>query len=313
VQLEASWSKVEQRLQAIGEGAAPSIDKVEADQALEALGLLDGDGLSDTGTALFMARFVVDSDSEAEEVLREVLKQHSVVTTFCEPLWAIDSIPTSGAISLLKRVTGSSDEKQARRWLDLMNRARLVVYNRANPKVSVLYNPSELGSEGEDAVRERTRGHVIRPQRPYGNVLALRDMLRAARGAIRWYEKHMEAKTVEVLYREVAGQDVDEIRLLSGPPKAERFDDLKDDFKRFRTEMKAERAIEVEWRVLDSKEAFRHHDRFFITEGFARNLPPVNSILANSTGEILPSELTADDFDEWWTKAGSLQSFAPKK
>lgn len=309
--LDASWSSVEQRLKDIAEGATPDTS-LATDRTLDAFGLVDGDGLTELGNALYMARFVIESDQETEEVLAEVLKQQPVVTTFCEPLWPVGTVPTSGAISLLRKLTGGGDEKLARRWLDLMNKARLVVYNRANPKVNVLYNPSELLSNDEDAERERSRGHVIRPQRPYGNVLALRDMLRAARGSIRWYEKHMEAKTVEVLYREVTGDDLDEIRLLSGPPKAERLDDLKDEYKRFRKEMKDERGIAVEWRVLDSKEAFKHHDRFFITEGLSRNLPPVNSILANSTGEILPSELTEADFDEWWTKATALESLTPK-
>lgn len=297
----------------MAEGATPNTDELATDRALASLGLIDGNGLTEGGNAYYLARFVVESQQEAHEVLAEVLTQQPVVTTFCEPLWAVGAVPTSGAISLLKRITGSPDEKQARRWLDLMNKAQLVVYNRANPKVNVLYNPSELVSDEQDSAREHARGHVIRPERPYGNVLALRDMLRAARGAIRWYEKHMEAKTVEVLYREITGEDVDEIRLLSGPPKADRLDGLKDDCKRFRAEMKRERGIVVEWRILDSKEAFKHHDRFFLTEGLARNLPPVNSILANSTGEILPSELTEADFDEWWARAVSIESFSTSK
>jgi hypothetical protein len=308
--LDASWSSIEERLREVAEGA-PLDTALATDRGLEEFGLVNGDGLTDLGNALYMARFVVESEQEAEAAIAEMLKQQPVVTTFCEPLWPVGTVPTTGAISLLKRITGR-DEKAARRWLDLMNKARLVVYNRANPKVNVLYNPTELLSDEQEAEREQTRGHVIRPQRPYGNVLALRDMLRAARGAIRWYEKHMEAKTIEVLYREVAGDDLDEIRLLSGPPKPERLDDLKDDYKRFRKEMKDERGIEVEWRVLDSKEAFKHHDRFFITDGLSRNLPPVNSILANSTGEILPSDLTESDFDEWWAKATPLESFTSK-
>jgi hypothetical protein len=35
----------------------------------------------------------------------------------------------------------------------------------------------------------------------------------------------------------------------------------------------------------------------------SRNLPPLNTILAGSTGEILPSKVTAEDFDRWWVGA----------
>lgn len=241
MQLETSWSLAEPRLKEVGEGALPDPKALVADRVLEVFGLVDTEGLTEHGNALYMARFVLENVQEFEEGLGEVLKQQPTVTAFYEPLWAIGAVPTTGAISLLKRITGSPDEKQARRWLDVMNKGRVIVYNKANPKVNVLYNPSELVSDEDDAARERNRAHVIRPERPYGNVLALREMLRSARGSIRWYEKHMEAKTVEVLYREIGGEEVDEIRLLSGPPKPERMDDLKDEYKRFRKEMKDER------------------------------------------------------------------------
>jgi hypothetical protein len=48
-------------------------------------------------------------------------------------------------------------------------------------------------------------------------------------------------------------------------------------------------------------------------EGLARDLPPVNSILANSTGEILPSELTEADFDDGWARTEPLESFSPRR
>lgn len=38
----------------------------------------------------------------------------------------------------------------------------------------------------------------------------------------------------------------------------------------------------------------------------SRNLPPLNTILAGSTGEILPSELADADFDRWWADGTDL-------
>lgn len=308
MELGASWSAVAERLRAVAEGATLSPD-APADCVLETLGLADLPGLTDAGEALYMALFVLEDESLASERLAAVLQRLPVVNGFCEPLWAVHSVPVSGAISMVKRLTRSPDEQAARRWLDLMNRGRLIAYNRGNPRVTVRYNPLGL-SEVDDPERERARAHVIRPERPFGNLLAFKEMLRAASGSIRWYEKHMAAKTLEVLYREVRGGEVAVIRLLSGPPELERLRLLLDEFQRFTREFKSERAIDVEWRVLSSKEAFRHHDRFFITDGLARNLPPLNSILANSTGEILPSELAEDDFDRWWDRGVSLTEYA---
>ncbi len=108
----------------------------------------------------------------------------------------------------------------------------------------------------------------------------------------------MPEKILEVLYKELDGEKVKTVRLLSGPANV--TDDLKRDFKRFRIEMKSKRKIVVEWRALTRSEAFKHHDRFFITDRMSRNLPPLNTILAGSTGEILPSDLTEGEFDNWW-------------
>lgn len=301
MRIPVSWAKVETRLLDIANGKAAG-EKPE-DEVLAGLGLVADGQLTATGSSLFMARFVTEDVSEQQEILAECLSRSAVVTAFCEPLWSRDSVTVPGAIVLLTQLRASESETEARRWLELMNKAGMIVYNRAKPAVEVKFNPSEVVDDGEDVSRESSRGHVIRPDRPYGNVLALRSVLRAASDQIRWYEKHMGPRTLEVLYRELSEGQVSSIRLLCGELDEGPMEQLRTDFKRFQKEMKDQRGADAELRVLSRKEAFKHHDRFFITTDFARNLPPVNSILANSTGEILPSDLTAEDFDEWWEQA----------
>jgi hypothetical protein len=195
--------------------------------------------------------------------------------------------------------------------LNVLNQAGLVAYNRNNPKLRVLFNPAELVPPEEDQERERERAHLLSRDTPYGNLMALREVLRAARRSMRWWEQHMPSKVLEVLYKELDGEKVQTVRLLSGPASVTQ--DLKDEFKRFKSEMKKQRGIDVEWRVLTRQEAFEHHDRFFITQGMSRNLPPLNTILAGSTGEILPSELTAEDFDRWWGGGVELVQYQPSQ
>jgi hypothetical protein len=108
----------------------------------------------------------------------------------------------------------------------------------------------------------------------------------------------MPSKVLEVLYREIESGQLVEIRLLSGPENVDA--PLRSDFKRFRREMLGTRRIHAEWRVLSRREAANHHGRFFLSEGLARNIPPLNSILKGSTDEILPSEISVDDFERWW-------------
>lgn len=268
---------------------------------LVSLGLVNGGdtlALSDLGERYFRARFVIKDSDAARQAIGEAVGRHPVATAFLEGLWGQGQVPVAGALRLLRRLTGSSDEVANRRWLELMNRGGLIVYNRANSTMRVLANPASLKPPDEAARGERERGHSISPKRPYGNMLALADLLRSARGWICWYEQHMPAKALEVLYRETDGAVVSDIRLLSGPANVD--DRLRSEFKRFKAEMESGRGISVAWRVLSKDEARGRHDRYFLSEGLSRNLPPLNSIFANSSGEILPSEMTVAEFGEWW-------------
>lgn len=280
------------------------------DEELEGLGLVGDEGdLTDDGRAYYMARFVRDDAEGTASALGDAVKKMPMVTAFCEPLWAAGEVPVAGAMSLLKRVTGSTDQHSAQRWLELMNAGRLVAYNRNRKTMRVLFNPTELVSAEEEAERERSRGHVISPDTPFTNIMALKELLRSARGNVRWYEPHMPGKALEVLAREVSGDGVKSIRLLSGPANV--TGDLKDEYRRFRKEMKDKRGVEVEWRILTKKEAADHHDRVFFADGMARNIPPLNTILKGSTGEILESGIDPDDFEAWWALGQDLKDVQP--
>jgi hypothetical protein len=299
--IAVSLNQVDDRLCEYAEGSAAG-DHGQCDQTLATLGLVAGGQLTELGEAYYLNRWVRQDERAAKQALADVLKKLVVVNTFCGAA-ARNQLPTEGAIRLLKRISKSSDEVSARRWLELMNRAGLVVYNRAGPVVRILYRPNELTDAATDASRERKRGHLLDPTTQFGNLLALRELIRGAKGAIRWYEPHMPPKVLEVLYRELDPERVSEVRLLSGA--ANLFEDCKDEFKRFRSEL-GRKKVTIEWRVLSKSDTFSHHDRFFITTAISRNLPPLNTILAGSTGEILPSEIDAATFDQWWQKGTDL-------
>jgi hypothetical protein len=310
-EIGVSLAALESRFLEISEGrVADDIGNHGADYVLAVLGYVDETGrLTDAGHAYYLAHHVRRDAEASTERLALILRNNPIVTAFCGTLWGVGDVPVAGAVSLLKRLTGSGDDHSAKRWLELMGRARLITYNRKNPLFRVLFNPAELVSPDEDAAQERNKGHVLSPETPYGNLLALRDLLRAARKYLYWYEQHMSSKTLEVLHRELAKGSVARVRLLSGPANIDA--EAKADFKRFAREMQSRRGIECEWRVLSRKDAQRLHDRFLFSEGIIRNLPPLNLILQGSVGEILPSEVTAEDFDTWWETGQDLQTFNP--
>jgi len=302
--LSATWPTLLDRLAQIAQRGRGL--RHDNDGLLESLGLINDAGLTDVGTRLYMARFVLmDSDQEAATIA-ELLKGLPEVNGFCEALWAIGEIQVDGAVNLIRRLT-PADPIEAKRLLELMSRGRLITYNRKNPKMRVLYNPRALVGGAEETQGEKLRSHLLAPETRFGNLLSLREMLRAARSWIRWYELHMPGKVMEVLYREIESGNVADIRILSGPANV--TNDLKADFALFRVEMKKKRGIEVEWRVLSKPEAQKHHDRFFLSEGLSRNLPPLNSILMGTTGEILPSNLTVAAFDLLWNDGTKLEEF----
>ena len=288
--LSVPFAALDGRLRDLAEGndAVPWTED-SADDVLEALTLVEGGTLTSAGHAYYLARHVLEDVAAAGDALGDVLKTNAVASAFCETLWGSGDVPVGGAVSLLKRLTGTADEQSAKRWLEILNKGGLVAYNRRNPRLRVRFNPDELASPDEDAARERDKGHVITPDSPYGNLLALRALLRASRGFLCWYEQHMGAKVLEVLYREIEKGTVSSIRLLSGP--AAISEDTKSEFKRFAKEMNDRRGIACGWRVLSKKRAQERHDRLLFSDGLARNIPPLNLILRGSTGEILPSSV----------------------
>lgn len=306
--LLTSWTTVESAVEGIGVAGDPESIESHVLRTAEELTLISIDAdeirLTEVGEAYFQARFVLQDREESDAALAVALKQLPVVNAFCETLCSVGDVPKSGAVRLIMRLDQGGDENSAKRWLEVMNRGRLISYNKSKPTVGVLYNPRGLVEAGAER-SERVRSHLLEPTHEYGNILALREMIRGADTWIRWYEAHLPAKVLEVLYRELERDQVSEVRLLSGPANID--EDLRGDLKRFKKEMKRQRNIVVEWRVLSKKETFKHHDRFFLTNGMSRNIPPLNSILANSAGEILPSEVTADQFDAWWGMATTLE------
>jgi hypothetical protein len=304
--LDVTWSLVEKRLAEFAVANGP-IAMGPADSTLSRFGLVSQGELTTLGDSYYTARFIREDNDATDAVLAQALKQDPTVNAVCEILWRFHELPKSGVLSALRRLEKGATDERLVRLLEVMSRAKLIVYNRNRPKVRALHNPVQLVPPLEAASRERATGHLISPEIPFGNLLALRDLIRSASKYLYWYEQHMPAKVLEVLYRELVAGQVSDVRLLSGPENVDAA--LVGDFKRFRAEMASSRSIATEWAVLTRREAANHHGRFFLSNALARNIPPLNSILKGSTDEILPSKVLASDFEVWWSQAAEITSF----
>lgn len=301
--VNATWQSILSRLAEFQRGEAGAPQKIDA--TLEELELRNGGSTTELGERLYMAAHVLMDADQESAVIGDLLKRQPTVNGFCEALWPFSEVPVDGAVNLIRRLSGSK-ETEAKRLLELMNRGKLISYNRNKPRLRVLYNPGGMEADETQADSERKKSHLLAPDTRYGNLLALRELLRVARMWIRWYEQQMPPKVMEVLYGELASGNVTEVRLLSGPANITKR--AQSDFLLFQEELKRKRGIEASWRVLSKDEAANHHDRFFISEDLSRNLPPLNSILKGTTGEILPSAMTAAGFDQLWARGVEIQS-----
>jgi hypothetical protein len=305
--ISVTWPATEQRLKAVAEASEP-LPPSPADEVLAALGMIDDGELTPLGERYWMARYVAVDPAETHTSLADALKHLPSTNAFCEALWRASSLPVDGSMNLLRRLERGYSDDERKRFIELLGRAGLIVYNRKNPRIRAVYNPLEILPPEEQSARERNSAHLISPDTPFGNLLALRQMIRSSRSYICWYEQHMPRKVLEVLYRELDGVAVSNVRILSGPATVDAA--LNGDFKRFAKELHSLRQIDVEWRVLSRREAADHHGRFFLSDGIMRNIPPLNTILKGSTDEILPSEVGVSEFDAWWVKGTKLEDAA---
>src|SRR5207302_10877106 len=64
---------------------------------------------------------------------------------------------------------------------------------------------------------QEAKDAYLDPAKPFTNELALRKVIRNLSGPAFWYEQHMSRKNLEPLIEEVDPEQVNELRLLSGP------------------------------------------------------------------------------------------------
>ena len=199
--LGVTWGACEAQLKLIAEHSKQvELAASPAHETLLAFGLVDDGGLTPLGEAYHFARFVLQDSDELERVLAEMLKALPEVNALCDALWGKGEVPVQGAVSLIRRTMKTSDDHVAKRWLEMLSKAGLITYNRNRPTLRAAYNPSELAPPGE-AAPEIARSHLLSPDTRFSNLLALRDMLRAASGIVRWYETHFDGKVLEVIAR----------------------------------------------------------------------------------------------------------------
>lgn len=273
---------------------AASLD-VPADlELLTELGLIGPKGLTERGRAFEDAYWIYDEEQTARQIWQDALMGLPATQALMQGLHGRGPVRFAGAHHFLARhkIVSPQDETGVRMFFQTLNAAGIVAYSNKLQTVRIVAPvPEEIAA----VVR------VIEPERPYSNLLALREILRSCEGYIWWAEPHLPRKALEPLSYEADAAKISEIKMLSG----EQFmdDSTRKDFKRFAAEM-ANRGVVAEWRVVSAPDR-DWHDRFILGRRQAWNVPPVNTLLKGDYSEASRTP-TRPPFGRWWEKGVPL-------
>jgi hypothetical protein len=265
-----------------------------ADELLAALGLLGPHGLTDAARSFEDAYWIYDDEETALAIWRNALLDLPETQALMQGSHGRGPIRIAGAEHFMARhgFVVPGDATAVRALAQTLNAAGIAAYSNKHQTIRIVAPlPEELAA----VVR------VVEPERPYSNVLALREILRACEGFIHWAEPHLPAKALEPLSYEADGSKITEIKLLSGAKSM--TDATRKDFKRFAAEM-AHRGITAEWRVIEPSKV-DWHDRFILGRRQAWNVPPVNTLFKGDYSEASKTP-TRPPFDRWWNLGAAL-------
>ena len=268
-------------------------------ELLDLLGLRKKGELTEEVLAFYEGVFVFGDDKAAIESHRGALLRQPVTQAVIQGLHGRGPIAFDGALHVLARhrLAALEDGTSVRALLVVLNAAGIVAWSNKHQTMRVLVEMPEESPEFEPLVR------VIERDRPLSNAMHLRQIIRSCEGYLHWAEPHLPRKALESLVAEADSLRIDEIKLVSRPPKDEELELFKTDWRRFQTEMKA-LGIEAEWRLVPPR-SLDLHDRYIFGTNVVWNVPPVNS----PTRATMPRPVKTPNrppFDRWWLEGTGL-------
>lgn len=181
---------------------------VRDDNLLVRLGFVTAAGvITEDGRRFEEAYWIVDDANGARSIWRDALLRLPETQALMQVLHGRGAVRVVGAHYSMARhgFVGVGDVAQTRAFLQILNNGGIVAYSKRNQSVRVVAPlPEEIAA----------RVRVVEPERPYSNVLALREILRACEDYIHWAEPHLPAKALEPLSYEADAAKITEIKLL---------------------------------------------------------------------------------------------------
>lgn len=297
------WKKVENVFFDIASNKTPSYKQSEIDASLSFLkqiSFIDEDkNITDIGRSYYTHKFVLGDEEQSLGILSCTLKETKPIQIICQVLWGKSNITKGNIQNLLhvEKIINPSNNVNLGPFLSILNKCKIISYDKKSGLIKVIYNPQIENVSAKSL--------FIAPEKPFTNIMHLRNVLAECNDYICWLDKHFGPKGFEPLIESVDANKVEHIKILTGNSHID--ERMKKDFKRFKEEMKS-RGINTECRVILDKGIFHDiHDRWIISNDITYNVPPINSIYKGQFSEISITD-KQPPFEEWWDSATELFS-----
>lgn len=151
----------------------------------------------------------------------------------------------------------------------------------------------KIGADEED----NNLPSMTTPHTPYTNIKIIRRALEECKDNLCWIDKYFSLSDLDILSEANLKGKIKEIKILISLKSSD--EKMRNNFVRFRKEMK-DKSIECEMRVVvDSKTYSEYHDRWVLSNNVNYNLMSGDVAKRGQYAEIKRTE-NVPPFDRWW-------------
>lgn len=279
----SSWKEIENNIFKIGTNHVNSNASQENLEFLRDIDFIVMDSqnisLTQNGTDLFRAQFVVSDQSSAELIITNALLKHPIVSLIIQVFKGRGSTTRQQIWTLLchhRLIKNNLPIDSLGNLLATLNKFKIIKYDKKNSLITVTHEPTdEVG----------LLQYFVSPTTPYTNLSNLRKIIKASHGNLCWIDKHFRKEGFEPLIDVVDGQITRNIVIISGNDNVTQS--AITDYSNAKSEL-SHRNVNINWWVCNDQTFLRTwHDRWLFADNHCYNIPPVLSIIRGQQSEML--------------------------